>query len=109
MKALITIAGVEITVSALAYPFPKAPKVAAEYHLVDEKGEKLELAQTGGGKNPTYIYFKMDGKSFYLPKNTTPTSGSAVKVVVETEKPAAPAAEASEVKAEKPARSKKVA
>ena len=77
----VTINSVATTVVAKPYAFPKAPKVNKDYTLT-LNGKPAELAQTGGGKYPTYVYFKHEGKSMYLPANCTPDSGSELKIVV---------------------------
>ena len=94
MKVSVQINSVATVVSALTYQFPKTPKVSkvgeVDYNLKDESGKSLALAQTGGGKFPTYVYFKHEGVSHYLPKNVTPDLGSTISVVKEEPKAAAP-------------------
>jgi hypothetical protein len=91
MKVSVKINGVDTVVSALTYQFPKSPKVLkvgeVDYNLKGEDGKALTLAQTGGGKFPTYVYFKHEGVSHYLPKNVTPDLGSVITVVPEAAKP----------------------
>jgi hypothetical protein len=122
MKVSIQTGDVVTTASALLYAFPKAPKVPEGYVLHRDDvidGEtvrsNLEVAQTGGGKHPTYVYFKWNGVSHYLPKNVVSASGSVIsEVVVEkvVAKPAeAPAADPVvppvEAPAEEPAKAQK--
>ena len=91
-----TAEGTVTTVKALRYAFPKKGNAPEGFHLIIG-GEKVQAATTGGGKYPKYTYFLHDGKSYYLPKNVNPESGTTLAI----EQPAPEAAP--EVAAEQPA------
>lgn len=76
----VVVGGESRVVVAKPYPFPKVPKAPADLDLTLD-GMKAHLAATGGGKYPSYIYILVAGKSYYLPKNVRPDTGTEVKVV----------------------------
>ena len=93
MKVSITTTGSTVIANALLYAFPKVPKVAEDYTLtiapVEGETFAATLARTGGGKFPTYIYFMYDDRSYYLPKNVTPDTGTVITLIAEEAKPVA--------------------
>lgn len=88
MQVSITTESGLSTVKALLYAFPKKGNAPADYSL-SVNGMMTEVAQTGGGKYPRYVYFKLNGVSYYLPKNVIPVSGTDIGVVAEAPKPVA--------------------
>jgi hypothetical protein len=98
MQVNITIKGIITTVKALTYAFPKKGNAPVTQKFT-VNGKEADTAQTGGGKYPTYIYFKHEGASYYLPKNQTPDNLSDIVTIAEAPK-AAPAPVAA--KEEKP-------
>lgn len=95
MNVNISIKGVTTVAKALTYAFPKKGNAPITQKFT-VNGKEAETAQTGGGKYPTYIYFKHEGASYYLPKNVTPDNLSNIEVIAEVPKatPVAPAPEA---------------
>jgi hypothetical protein len=93
-------------VNALLYTFPKKGNAPTDYTLT-VNGVVVPTAMTGGGKYPVYTYFKLDGVSYYLPKNVNPASGSDLTIVAEPPKAEKPATEESAKPAKSPRAPKK--
>lgn len=76
------------SVKALLYAFPKKGNAPAGYTLTVNNAP-AKTAQTGGGKYPQYVYFMLNGISYYLPKDVIPVSGTDIVVISEAANPVA--------------------
>ena len=81
MNVIVTLESGSSEVKALLYAFPKRGNDLKGYSLT-LAGVPATISRTGGGKYPEYVYIKIEGTSYYLPKNVIPVSGSDVKVAV---------------------------
>jgi hypothetical protein len=79
MELNITMNALAMTVKAVPYAFPAKGKDLKGYTLT-LNGVPAEVKRTSGGKFPEYVYVKVDGKAYYMPKNVVPDAGSDVGV-----------------------------
>ena len=82
-----------VEANALSYAFPKRGVAAADYFLV-VNGERVGIegvANTGFGteKSPSYTYFRIGGKSYYLPKTLGALPKGSTITVAPADVPAA--------------------